>query len=90
MLFPLPVWHTAARLCALAFFWASFAILRTHFELLLDTLVQLWGCYCDQCSKEVTLWTDDAHILKAIDAYEKGEGPDPFVRISMSMGVTKN
>jgi hypothetical protein len=65
--------------------------------------------YCDQCSKEVTLCTDDAQIdlaweqgkciahpfydtqmLKAIDAYEKGEGPDPFVKLSMPMGLPKN
>jgi hypothetical protein len=29
-------------------------------------------------------------MLKAIDAYEKGEGPDPFVKLSMPMGLPKN
>ena len=32
---------------------------------------------------------DDAQMVKAIAAYEKGDGPDPFVKISMLMGLPK-
>lgn len=31
----------------------------------------------------------DAQTIKAIEAYQKGEGPDPFVKITMPMGLPK-